>query len=178
MPHACAALWVSVQETSSMGIQLWCGYAFVPMSKCAADEVRNFVTELAHLAYSRGVPAGPIPTPAGAGDPNLATPPSSSGHIMQQAVLNLPTHLTPGHPSFDQHAYQLLLQQQHQQPQMSSQQQHPEQHQQQQQHQDASAQSDLDGSINAVREGPDAEPNLEGQRDAHAEALDLTSSAH
>jgi len=77
------------------------------------------VADLAHLPYSQGVPAGPIPTSAAAGDPHLASLPSSSGHMMQQAVVNLPAHMTPGHPSFDQHAYQLLIQQQHQQ------QQHP-----------------------------------------------------
>ena len=107
------------------------------------DEVRNFVTELAHLAYSRGVPAGPIPTPAAAGDPALASPPSTSGHVMQQGVLDLPPHLTPGHPSFDQHAYQLLLQQQHQQAAQASLQQQHDQHDQQHQHQDASVQSAL-----------------------------------
>ncbi len=79
-----------------------------------ADEVRNFVTELAHIAYSRGVPAGSIPIPAAAGDPNLPTPPSSSGHMLQEPLVNLPAHLSPGHPSFDQHAYHLLQQQQQQ----------------------------------------------------------------
>ena len=155
-------------------MEMWLSFWFTDI--LLADEVRNFVTELAHLAYSRGVPAGPMPTPAGAGDATLATPPSSSGHIMQQAMLNLPPHLTPGHPSFDQHAYQLLLQQQHQQPQMPPQQQHPEQHHQQ--HQDASVQSDLDGSINAACEGQDAEQTSEARHDAHAGELDLASSAH
>ena len=110
--------------------------------------MRNFVTELAHLAYSRGVPTGPIPTPAGAGDPSLAHPPLPSGHLMQQAVLNLPPHLTPGHPNFDQHAYQLLLQQQHQQAHLSAQQQQLQQAEQHQQHlsqqlHEASTQSDM-----------------------------------
>ena len=80
-----------------------------------ADEVRNFVTELAHIAYSRGVPAGSIPIPAAAGDPNLPTSPSSSGHMLQEPLVNLPAHLSPGHPNFDQHAYHLLQQQQQQQ---------------------------------------------------------------
>lgn len=146
------------------------------------DEVRNFVTELAHLAYSRGVPAGPIPTPAAAGDPTLPAPPSSSGHVMQQGVLNLPPHLTPGHPSFDQHAYQLLLQQQHQQAaQLSLQQQ---QHDQQHQHQDASVQSDLQGEMeDDVRtshdgQDPESEQVSEGQHEMHGEDLDLETTAH
>ena len=145
------------------------------------DEVRNFVTELAHLAYSRGVPAGPIPTPAAAGDPALASPPSTSGHVMQQGVLDLPPHLTPGHPSFDQHAYQLLLQQQHQQAaQASLQQQHDQQHQ----HQDASVQSALQGEMeDDVRtshdgQDPESEHVSEGQHEMHGEDLDLESSAH
>ena len=95
------------------------GHAFIRTLKftacLVADEVRNFVTELAHIAYSRGVPAGSIPIPAAAGDPNLPTPPSSSGHMLQEPLVNLPAHLTPGHPSFDQHAYHLLQQQQQQQ---------------------------------------------------------------
>lgn len=153
------------------------------MVVCVADEVRNFVTELAHLAYSRGVPAGPIPTPAVAGDPNLATPPSSSEHVMQQAMLNLPPHLTPGHPSFDQHAYQLLLQQQHQQAaQLSLQQQQSDQHHQQ--HQDSSVPSDLHGEIgDEVRgshdgQGPESEHASEGQHDLCGEDLDLGSTAN
>ena len=151
------------------------------------DEVRNFVTELAHLAYSRGVPAGPIPTPAAAGDPTLPTPPSSSGHVMQQAVVNLPPHLMPGHPSFDQHAYQLLLQQQHHQAaQMSLQQQQSGQHHQQHQHQHqhASVQSDLHGDMeDDVRtshngQDPESEHVSEGQHDMHGDGLDLESTAH
>ena len=94
------------------------GHASLRMLKVTAclvaDEVRNFVTELAHIAYSRGVPAGSIPIPAAAGDPNLPTPPSSSGHMLQEPLVNLPAHLSPGHPSFDQHAYHLLQQQQQQ----------------------------------------------------------------
>jgi len=104
------------------------GHAFIRTLKftacLVADEVRNFVTELAHIAYSRGVPAGSIPIPAAAGDPNLPTPPSSSGHMLQEPLVNLPAHLTPGHPSFDQHAYHLLQQQQQQQQHMSVQLQH------------------------------------------------------
>ncbi len=104
------------------------GHAFIRTLKftacLVADEVRNFVTELAHIAYSRGVPSGPIPVPAAARDPNLPTPPSSSGHMLQEPLVNLPAHLTPGHPSFDQHAYHLLQQQQHQQQHMSVQLQH------------------------------------------------------
>ncbi len=34
--------------------------------------------------------------------------------MLQEPLVNLPAHLTPGHPSFDQHAYHLLQQQQQQ----------------------------------------------------------------
>lgn len=142
------------------------------------------MTELAHLAYSRGVPAGPIPTPAAAGDPSLATPPSTSGHVMQQAVLSLPPHLTPGHPSFDQHAYQLLLQQQHHQAAQLQhlQQQQSEQHHQQ--HHDAAVQSDLhvemEDATHTSHEGqdPGTEHASDGQHDLHGGDLDLGASAH
>ena len=94
------------------------GHAFIRTqisTAClVADEVRNFVTELAHIAYSRGVPAGSIPIPAAADDPTLPTPPSSSGHMLHEPLVNLAAHLTPGHPTFDQHAYHLLQQQQQQ----------------------------------------------------------------
>lgn len=171
------------------------GYAFAEFTLQACisyfiffltDEVRNFVTELAHLAYSRGVPAGPIPTPAAAGDPTLPTPPPSSGHVMQQGVLNFPPHLTPGHPRFDQHAYQLLLQQQqHQQAaQLSLHPQQSAQHLQQHEHQDASVQSDLHGKMeDDVRtshdgQDPESEHVSEGQHDMHGEDLDLDSTVH
>ncbi|KAL3147553.1 hypothetical protein ABBQ38_014606 [Trebouxia sp. C0009 RCD-2024] len=56
----------------------------------STDEVRNFVTELPHLAYSRGhLPAHPHPSSSRR--PQLSNPPpSTSGHVMQQAVLSLP----------------------------------------------------------------------------------------
>lgn len=105
---------------------------------------------------------------------------------MQQGVLNLPPHLTPGHPSFDQHAYQLLLQQQqHQQAaQLSLQQHQSSQHHQQHQLQDASVQSDLHGEMeDDVRpshdgQDPESEHVSEGQHDMHGGDLDLESTAH
>lgn len=132
-----------------------------------ADEVRNFVADLAHLAYSRGVPAGPLPTPAAAEDPNLADPPSSSGHIMQQSDINLPAHMTPGHPSFDQHAYQLLIQQQQQQP-MTGQLQGLPQHQQELQH--ASMQTAASDSVKDELQNQQAmqDPERQASEGQHA----------
>ena len=106
---------------------------------------------------------------------------------MQQAVLSLPPHLTPGHPSFDQHAYQLLLQQQHHQAAQLQQiqqlqQQQPEQHHQQ--HHDAAVQAELHGEMeDAVHtphegQGPGTEHASDGQHDLRGEDLDLGSSAH
>ena len=120
-----------------------------------ADEVRNFVADLAHLAYSRGLPGGPSGTAPPEGHlPSEAPPPP----LMHQTLMNVPLHLIPGHPNFDQHAYHLLVQQQH----------HEQQHQQLQQQQHFRAQeqqhgeevADMNGEVKGL---PDAQHALSPQ---------------
>lgn len=98
-----------------------------------ADEVRSLVADLAHLAYSRGLPgsfSANAPT-AQSDHMGVGIPPPQ---LLQQAMMTVPVHLIPGHPSFDQHAYQMLVQQQQQE--LHDQEQEQQQHQQeQQQHQ-------------------------------------------
>ncbi|KAL0033600.1 hypothetical protein WJX79_006920 [Trebouxia sp. C0005] len=76
MPHPAAeAEVVDNGSTREIGVQVtshihtgYPGMGDGNVSTSGTDEVRNFVTELAHIAYSRGVPAGSIPMPAAAGN--------------------------------------------------------------------------------------------------------------
>ena len=71
--------------------------------------------------------------------------------------MNVPLHLIPGHPSFDQQAYHLLLQQQHEQQHQQLQQQ---QHFQAQEHQHEDEVPDVNGEVKSL---PDAQHALSVQ---------------
>lgn len=103
---------------------------------------------------------------------------------MQQAMMSVPVHLIPGHPSFDQHAYQLLLQQQQQQHQEQQHQQHQQQHQhhqQQQQHEQYHAQQQhQQDRVERSNAGSDVKSIPEAQHTVPASSLpvDVAQQQH
>lgn len=147
-----------------------CSHRTSAVLALSADEVRNFVADLAHLAYSRGLPGGPAGSAPMAQPDGMGTGLQPQAALMQQAMMNVPVpvHMIPGHPSFDQHAYNLLMQQQqqHQEQQLQHQQQQ-EQYEAHQQHQHVEVQTaDAHGDVKRISEAQHALPASELSQDA------------